>query len=192
MRVISVWNLKGGCGKTTLALNLAGSWHTEGKHVLLVDLDPQGSSMWVANRGQLQFPVVPALPQRRPDVDVMVIDHAPGTDTVPPAPVVIIPIRPSALDYAAAQQIMVRLRDKKVIQVINAVDYRRQEEALVARELLNRGALVVRDRSAYSRLMGQGLTVFHADTNLYGVREARAEIEEVKRRIEGEDTGLAQ
>jgi cellulose biosynthesis protein BcsQ len=104
MKVISVWNLKGGCGKTTLALNLAGSWHTEGKHVLLVDLDPQGSSMWVANRGQLQFPVVPVLPQRRPDVDVMVIDHAPGTDTVPPAPVVIIPIRPSALDYAAAQQ----------------------------------------------------------------------------------------
>jgi hypothetical protein len=44
-----------------------------------------------------------------------------------------------------------------------------------------------RGRSAYSRLMGQGLTVFHADTNLYGVREARAEIEEVKRRIVGEN-----
>ena len=51
--IIALLNRNGGAGKTTLALHLAGYWARQGKRVILIDADPQGSALdWSEQRAR--------------------------------------------------------------------------------------------------------------------------------------------
>jgi chromosome partitioning protein len=55
MRTIMLMNAKGGCGKTTLATNIATWFADEGHKVALADFDPQGSSLdWLNARKEYE------------------------------------------------------------------------------------------------------------------------------------------
>ena len=59
MQKILVASSKGGCGKTTIATNLAAHFAQEGKNTVLVDADRQGSSQrWAEKRAGLPAAVL--------------------------------------------------------------------------------------------------------------------------------------
>jgi chromosome partitioning protein len=115
--IIGVLSQKGGVGKTTIAVNAAATLATRGRRVLLVDADPQGSSLaWSSARDRDPlFPVVgmakPSLhrdlPEIAKDYDVVVIDGAPrvnelGRSAILASDTILIPVQPSPYDVWAA------------------------------------------------------------------------------------------
>jgi chromosome partitioning protein len=69
-RTLAILNQKGGVGKTTVTLGLASAAAAAGRRVLVIDLDPQGSSSWVlgVDPGDTERSVATLLRSRRPDV----------------------------------------------------------------------------------------------------------------------------
>ncbi|MBG82996.1 MAG: hypothetical protein CMJ40_00450 [Phycisphaerae bacterium] len=71
MRTIAIVNQKGGCGKTTTAINLGAVAAARGIRTLVVDMDPQGhcaAGLGVPLDG-IEFGVVEAMLAQQPDAD---------------------------------------------------------------------------------------------------------------------------
>ncbi len=68
MLVVSVISLKGGVGKTTLALGLAGAAARRGLRTLVVDLDPQGNATMAMDPQEQRFTTNDVLADARPGV----------------------------------------------------------------------------------------------------------------------------
>ncbi len=184
MRSIMVLNAKGGCGKSTLATNLASyyAWEEE-KAVALMDFDPQASSLeWLAARGE-EWPEITGLAAfegetRVPrNADVVIID-APARVTgselsalVRRAETIIVPVLPSPMDMRAAQHFMKELfvvgkvsrKQTKVGVVANRV----RENTRIYHELEDYlGKLKIpflthlRDTQNYIRAAQRGLGIF--------------------------------
>jgi chromosome partitioning protein len=116
MKTIAVISQKGGAGKTTLAINLAGAAVAAGLETLIIDLDPQTSAKIWHNRRNKENPVVifdrpqflaASLTKAQANgAELCIIDTAPHSsqDTLEAAKVadlILIPCRPSYLDLQA-------------------------------------------------------------------------------------------
>lgn len=123
MKRILVLNSKGGCGKTTVATNLASYYASVGFTTALVDHDPQSSSMrWLKLRPSEKNEIFSVPAYERPRSGVTMSWHRrvlPGTDRViidAPAGVmgqqlqefvrqvdaILVPVLPSPIDIHAA------------------------------------------------------------------------------------------
>jgi len=83
--VIAILNQKGGCGKTTTAVNLSTALALKGKNVLLVDIDPQGNATtsFGIEKNELNSTIYTVLTGKDPLKDAIVQTGIEGVDLVP-------------------------------------------------------------------------------------------------------------
>ena len=158
--ILALLNQKGGVGKTTLALAIAGEWARQGRRVILIDADPQGSALdWSEMRAREGLPRLfsviglardtlhreaPALAR---DADLVVIDGPPRVaglmrSALLATDMVLIPVQPSPFDGWASAEMLALISEARI--------YRPE---LVARFVLNRcGARTVLARDTAETL----------------------------------------
>src|ERR1700721_3599100 len=122
MRHIMILNSKGGCGKSTLATNVAVFFARDGKQVCIADYNPQRSSLdWLAQR-PADLPAISGVAAYEEGLrnvarstEILVIDApAPvhGTELnelVRRAETIIVPVLPSSIDMKACGHFMAEL-----------------------------------------------------------------------------------
>jgi chromosome partitioning protein len=187
--IIALAQRKGGVGKTTLAVNVAGELSRRGLDVGLIDADPQRSACVWAELGQLNFDVhemslrddpVPHWAQKIRDLPHthVIMDCAPQDRVLGAAcalaSLVLVPCTPSGLDLEAAAQTLsivnaVRRRrhsDLNVVLVPNRVDARTLEGRQLVNEMVSFAEPVgpsVGSRSSFVRAFSAGLAICDFD-----------------------------
>lgn len=138
MKTISVLSQKGGAGKTTIAINLAGAAEAEGLRTAIIDLDPQASAKAWHDHRQKEGPVViSAQAARLQEVLTTAEDHGAGLCIIDTAPhsetaalaaakaanLILIPCRASYIDLKAISTSvdLVQLAQRPALFVLSCV-----------------------------------------------------------------------
>lgn len=184
MRHIMVMNAKGGCGKSTLATNIASFFATEGHSVALADYDPQRSALdWLERRPADRAEIVgvegytDGLKHLPRSADILVID-APArshgaelTGLVRNAETIVVPVLPSTIDMQASDRFIKELKGVGKVErkqaKIGVVANRVRENTLIFEELddyLDRLRVPylasLREAQNYVRAYTRGLGIF--------------------------------
>lgn len=125
---IMVGNIKGGCGKTTIATHLASAFASAGHQTIIADCDRQRSSLaWLKRREPQAAPIggldwSKSLSDTPKGTDCLIIDapaamrHKAVEDLIQIADVVVIPVLPSAFDQDASAYFLKKLNDIKAVR----------------------------------------------------------------------------
>ena len=184
MRHIMVLNAKGGCGKSTLATNIASYFASEDAAVALADYDPQRSGLdWIERRpdNRPKIAGVAAFEdglRRVPrNADILVID-APArshgaelTNLVKHAETIVVPVLASTIDIQATSRFLKELQALHRVQnkdvKIGAVANRVRDNTLIFDDLdeyLTKARVpyiaALREAQNYVRAYTRGLGIF--------------------------------
>ncbi|HQR50518.1 MAG TPA: ParA family protein [Methylophilaceae bacterium] len=182
MRTILIANSKGGCGKTTVATNLAGYFASRGRRVFLSDMDRQQSSLSWLKRRSKKLPRIHGIDGRShngsdPGAEWTVIDSPAGfhgeklSDAIKQADWIIVPMQPSAFDIGATSDFLEALREEKAVRKERAfvamvgtrVDPRTRAAATLNEFLQDTGFPVLtclRNAQVYIQAAEQGTSLF--------------------------------
>jgi chromosome partitioning protein len=187
MKIIGLLNEKGGTGKSTVATNLATALHRQGKRVLLIDADPQGTvTDWrAASPEGADLPKVVAVTKaqdldaalRGLSVDVVVIDTSARADSIAAAAVrlaniALIVLQPSGADVwaSAATVKLIRARIDAGGEIDAAFLVNRATTGTRLSKLIKEGTWnssgidqldsTVGNRVSFAQAMTDGLSVF--------------------------------
>ena len=107
MMTIAIANQKGGCGKTTTAINLAACLGQQQQRVLLIDMDPQGhASLGMGLQCKDRWGLYEVLMFEAEINDVIIPGVSKGVDIIP-----------ATISLAAAEQLLSNL-SKKDLQLL--------------------------------------------------------------------------
>lgn len=184
----SVWTPKGGCGKSTIALNLASRLDLEASRpsLLLVDLDAQQSARtWQAQAKQCGVTVpfdVAASDANASKYDIVIYDHAPGLLNASDlkGDVILMPVMASFFDAASTVRGEAELRAKgrKVMLLPNRVETSHASDVAFLSGFVGKPYIKKR-KAAYQSTVARGLSIYADKTGIRGLKEARAEFDRV-------------
>ncbi|MBL3589630.1 MAG: AAA family ATPase [gamma proteobacterium endosymbiont of Lamellibrachia anaximandri] len=155
MRTVMLMNAKGGCGKTTLATNLATWYADEGLKVALADFDPQRSSLdWLEARQDYEgIPDIQAIDatgepiKTKKGTDLLIMDAPAGTHgkainkMLKRVDTLVLPVLPSPIDIRACSRFLEELlssgRVSRHQTRIGIVANRVHEKTIIYHELEN-------------------------------------------------------
>ena len=182
IKIVSIWNPKGGQGKSMLAINLAAAAVEMGIKPLVICQDPQGTSMNFYNEGNLNFEVEGEIPQERPDADIVFFDHQASDWDVPDAQLLLMPLKPARDQFATYIDAFKRAEEagKQIVTVVTDPHMHRASEKGTTDYLREQGAFIIPTSGVFSRAAEEYRSIFDPKLNkAYKIRERRQEITKI-------------